>query len=55
MNNRKIKKITFITLVTFFILLIIYSIFGSSMSFSSVENIKKSRILKEDLISSLKL
>ena len=55
MNNRKIKKITFITLVTFFILLIIYSIFGSSMSFSSVENIKKSRILKEDLISSLKI
>lgn len=52
---RKIKLIIFILLIISFVIVLFFSIFGTSLSFLSSKEIKENRKLKEDLISELKI
>ena len=52
---KKIKLITFILLIVSFIIVLFYSIFGTQLSFLSVNEIKENRKLKQDLITELKI
>ena len=55
MNNNKLKIAIFVLLIFTLITMIFYSIFGVSLSYLSVKEIKQDRKLKEDLINSLKI
>lgn len=52
---KKVKLIIFISLIILFIIVLFYSIFGTSLSHLSVKDIKEDRKLKKDLISELKI
>ena len=51
----KFKLITFILLIICFIIVFLYSIFGTQLSFLSSKEIRESRKLKQDLITELKI
>ena len=55
MNNYKIKLVIFIILVIILSIIMFYSVFGFNISILNLDMIKKSRTLKEDLISELKI
>ena len=55
MDNYKIKLGVFIMLILVLLVTLFYGIFGFSLSYLSEEEIKKERILSEDLINFLKI
>ena len=52
---RKLKLIIFIMLIISFVIVLLYGIFGISLSFLSSKEIKKDRELKKDLITELRI
>lgn len=53
--NRKIKMIIFILLIISFVIVFFFGIFGTSLSFLSSKEIKETRKLNKDLITTLKI
>lgn len=52
---KKIKIAVFILLIVSLFVVLFYSIFGTQLSFLSVEEIKEDRVLNQDLITELKI
>lgn len=55
MSNNKLKIILFILLIIVLVFIVLYSIFGTSLSFLDEKEIKESRKEKIDLINTLKI
>ena len=55
MFNKYLKLSIFILLIISLLLIIFYGLFGSSISYLSLKEIKKDRELKEDLIETIEI